>query len=128
MVATFSGRLIADAYATFFKRSNQIISELEHRVDMIIDLSGVTSYDVPGLLRIAPQMNAFTARNYGLSVVIGMSPAARVVADAASHLAPRLVNTIRRANTLNDAYRIITEERASAAQPTGSSSVQSHRL
>ncbi len=128
MLATFDGRLVADEYRDFFERINQIISEVEHRVDVIVDLSNVSSYDVRGLIGIAPRMNAVTARNYGLSVVIGMSTAARVVADAAFHLAPRLVSTIRCASTLEEAYSIIADERAAATQPDRQVLAKSQRV
>lgn len=104
---TYKGRLEAESYLEAFKECSAMMSSVNHPVDMIVDISEVNYIDVPGLLRLAPIFNKVSARNHRQSIVVGMSPTARVVVDAAAYLAPRLVQGVRQAKTLEDAYEMV---------------------
>lgn len=107
LLFTYEGRLEAQSYLDAFKQCCQMMETVQHAVDLIVDITQVTYIDVPGLLRLAPTFNKVSVRNHRSSIVVGMSPAARVVVDAAAYLAPRLVQGVRQAKTLEDAYEMV---------------------
>lgn len=117
LLFTYTGRLKGDLYLAAFTECSQIIAEMEQEVDMILDISDVSYIDVPGVLQLIPQFNKAAAPNHGLSIVIGMSPAARVLVNAAANLAPKLTGAVRQARSLAEAQQIIAKHR-SQPQPT----------
>lgn len=114
----YTGRLKAEPYLAAFEACSQVMGEVEHNVDLIFDMSDVTHLDVPGLLQALPQFNKAAAPNHGLSVVIGMSPAARVLVNAAANLAPKLIGNVRQARSMAEAHQIIAKHRGQA-EPAG---------
>lgn len=112
LVVKWRGRLTASEYMCAFEQSGEMMRQVSHTVDFIFDMTEVTSLDVPGLIKIAPRVNAMSAPNYGSSIVVGMSAGARAVVDAAAHLAPRVIRSVLRAKTIEEARRISAERRA----------------
>lgn len=114
----YTGRIKAEPYLGAFQECGQRIEEVEHDVDLIFDMSDVTHIDVPGMLQSLPQFNKAAVKNHGLSIVIGMSPAARVLVNAAANLAPKLIGNVRQARSLAEALQIIAKHRGQE-QPMG---------
>jgi anti-anti-sigma regulatory factor len=112
IVVKWRGRLTASDYMAAFEQSNEMMRQVNHTVDYIFDMTEVTSLDVHGLIKIAPRVNAESASNYGASIIVGMSAGARAVVDAAAHLAPRVLRSVLRAKTMEEARRISAERRA----------------
>jgi hypothetical protein len=112
LVIKWCGRLTASEYMRAFEQSGEMMRQVNHTVDFIFDMTEVTSLDVPGLIKIAPRVNAMSAPNYGSSIIVGMSAGARAVVDAAAHLAPRVIRSVLRARTMEEARRISAERRA----------------
>ncbi len=113
-LVTYSGKMVADEYLRVFAEASRQIAQVNHMVDIIVDLSGVTYIDAPGFVKHASDFNFVTAPNSHLIVAVGLNAAARAVINTVACLVPRLVSTIRQAKSLEEAREIIENYRAQA--------------
>jgi hypothetical protein len=114
-VQTYSGTATMKDYYQAIDESAQLLSSVDHTVDLIMDLTAMKS-DLKGFLTAVSYANKQVPANQRLVVVVGANRFVQTMGRIAGTIAPKATENVYFVDTLEDAHRVITEYRRSQDQ------------
>lgn len=108
VVQTYSGKVLVEEYYNAVDKSAQLLSSVNHTVDLIMDLTDMKS-DLKGFLTAVSYANKKVPSNQRLVTVVGANRFAQTMAKIAGTIAPKATENVYFVDTLEEAHRVITK-------------------
>lgn len=115
VVQTYSGKVLVEDYYHAIDKSAELLSSVQHPVDLIMDASEAKT-DMKGFLTAVSYANKKVPENQRLVIVVGAGRFMQTMGKVAGKIAPRATENVYFVDTLEDARNVITEYRQSQKQ------------
>jgi len=115
VVQTYSGKVLVEDYYDAIDKSAELLSSVQHPVDLIMDTSEAKT-DMKGFLTAASYANKKVPENQRLVIVVAAGRFMQTMAKIAGTIAPKATENVYFVDTLEDARNVITEYRQSQKQ------------
>ena len=115
VVQTYSGKVLVEDYYDAIDKSAELLSSVQHPVDLIMDTSEAKT-DMKGFLTAASYANKKVPENQRLVIVVAADRFMQTMARIAGTIAPKAAENVYFVDTLEDARNVITEYRQSQNQ------------
>ena len=115
VVQTYSGKVIIEEYYRAIDESAELLSSVQHPVDLIMDASEAKT-DMKGFLTAVSYANKKVPANQRFVIVVGANRFVQTMGKVAGTIAPKATENVYFVDTLEDAHTVITEYRRSQDQ------------
>lgn len=108
---TYGEVVTPEEYYQMVKQSAELLNSVNHPVDLIVDLRKL-KFTLRGMTTMTQYANKMVPANQRIVVAVGLPATIKQIINLLMRIAPRAAKNTYYVDTIEEAYRILEEQRA----------------